>query len=129
MREIINFYIRQSKDFGNLINSKIFGLFTFNVILMILVLMRSADYFKPFFPLSIHIIVLLCLIISIPLLGVRDKALFFISLLLWFFSGLLKVLHIDVWAERTVIYSFEALVMGMILFLISNFKIHIKFKS
>ena len=128
MRKILSSYKDKIKNFEDLISSKMLGLFAFNIILMTLILMRSADYFKPFFPLSIHIIVLICFIISIPLLGVRDKMLFFISLLLWFFSGLLKVLQIDVWAERTVVYSFEALLIGMILLLISNFKLPYKFK-
>lgn len=128
MRKILSSYKDQIKNFEDLISSKMPGLFAFNIILMTLILMRSADYFKPFFPLSIHTIVLICFIISIPLLGVRDKMLFFISLLLWFFSGLLKILQIDVWAERTVVYSFEALLIGMILLLISNFKLPYKFK-
>ncbi len=129
MREILSSYKDQIKNFEDLISSKIPGLFAFNIILMTLILMRSADYFKPFFPLSIHIIVLICFIISIPLLGVRDKTLFFISLVLWFSACFLKVIKIDVWAERTVVYSFEALFIGMILLLISNFKLPYKFKS
>lgn len=122
MRCFLDFYNKKLQHTEAFIRGKIFGLFVFNIILMMLILMRSADYFAPFFPLSINIIVLICLVVSIPILGVRDRMLFFVSLMLWLFAALLKLLKIDVWAERTVIYSFEAMVIGMILFLISNFK-------
>lgn len=117
MTKIFNLYIKNFQNFETLIKQRMLGLFAFNLILMILILMRSADYFLPFFPLSINFIVLICFVISIPLLGVRDKTLFFIALLLWIFAALLKLLKIDVWAERTVVYSFEALVVGMTILL------------
>lgn len=116
------FYTKSFQNFERVIKTKLSGLFIFNLILMTLILMRSADYFAPFFPLSINFIVLICFIISIPLLGVRDKTLFLIALLLWIFAALLRILKIDVWAERTTVYSYEGLVIAVILLIFESFK-------
>lgn len=129
MKEIFNSYNKKFKNIESIISSRMLGLFAFNIIMMILILMRSAGYFAPFLPLSINIIVLICLIISIPLLGVRDKMIFSIALLLWIFAALLRLLNVDVWAERTAVYCFEALAIGMVVFVASNFKSFSNFKS
>lgn len=99
---------------------RIIGLFIFNAILMMLILLHSAGYFSPFFPLSINIIVMISLISSIFLLGTNNKAAFTIALLFWLFAAFLKIVKIDVWAERTVIYSYEALIVGILLFIMEN---------
>lgn len=97
---------------------KVFGLFTFNLIIMLLILLYSAGYFAPFFPLTINFIVLFSLIISILLLGFESKTYFVISLSFWIFAALLRILKVDVWAERTVIYSYQSLVVGIVLLII-----------
>ena len=122
MIRISNFYTKSFQNFERVIKTRLAGLFIFNLILMTLILMRSADYFAPFFPLSINFIVLICFIISIPLLGVRDKTLFLIALLLWIFAALLKLLKVDVWAERTAIYAYEGLVIAVILLIFESFR-------
>lgn len=103
-------------------NSHIFRMLIFNTVLVFLVLMRSAGYFLPFFGISVNFIVMSMLILSIFLLGAKSKSMFLIAFLFWLFAGLMKVLKIDIWAERTAIYTFEALVVGLILIFFENFK-------
>lgn len=92
----------------------------FNLILMILVLLRSAGYFDPYFPITIHAIILITLILLVFLLGVNSKFLFVLTCVLWIFVAFLKLVGIDVWAERTSVYAFEALLLGVTLFLFEN---------
>lgn len=89
----------------------------FNLILIVLVLLRSAGYFDPYFSITIHAIVLITLILLVFLLGVNSKFLFVLTCVLWIFVAFLKLVGIDVWAERTSVYAFEVLVLGVILFL------------
>lgn len=98
------------------------GLFLFNIITLILLLLRSAGYFEPFLPLTINLIVLISFILAIFLLGATKQSLFFITLIFWLFSAILKILQIDIWAERTVIYSFQALVIGIVMLFFENKK-------
>lgn len=99
---------------------RILNLFIFNVVLTMLLLLRSAGYFDPYLPLTINLIVLLCLVMSVFLLGLRYKALFIITLLLWLFAAFLKIVGVHIWAERAAIYSFEAFTIAFILFLIAK---------
>lgn len=99
---------------------RIIGLFTFNAILMLMILLQSAGYFSPFFPLSINTIVMISLISSIFLLGTNSKASFVLALVFWLFASFLKIVKIDVWAERTVIYAYQALMVGLVLFIIET---------
>ena len=96
---------------------RILNLFIFNAILMMLLLLRSAGYFSPFLPLTINLIILICLLMAVLLLGVRHRTLFVITLLLWALAALLKIVGINSWAERAAIYSFEAFTIAFILFL------------
>lgn len=89
----------------------------FNLILIILVLLRSAGYFDPYFPITIHLIVFITLILLVFLLGVNSKFLFVLTCVLWIFVAFLKLVGIDVWAERTSVYAFEVMVVGVTLFL------------
>jgi len=98
------------------------GLFIFNMVIAILLLLRSAGYFDPFLPLTINFIALISFILAIFLLGAKSQALFFIALIFWLFAALLRILQIDIWAERTVIYSFQALVIGIIMLFFENRK-------
>ena len=91
------------------------GLFLFNVILIVLVLLSNAGYFKPYFFLGINLIVFSALVLSVFLLGSKSNIMFIISIIFWLFCGLLKVLKIDIWAERSAIYAFQSLFLGMVL--------------
>ncbi|KKP40647.1 hypothetical protein A2130_03680 [Candidatus Woesebacteria bacterium GWC2_33_12] len=91
------------------------GLFIFNIIMSLLVLLNTAEYFKPFFFLGINVIFFIGLILSIPLLGARSKSMFFISIIFLVFAIFLKILKIEIWAERTAVYTFQSLLIGVIL--------------
>lgn len=101
---------------------KVLNLFVFNVFLAFLLLLHSAGYFAPFFPITINIIVLFSLILMVVLLEAKSRSIFFVALLFWLLASLLKLLRVDVWAERTTIYSFEALFVGIILVIIEQLK-------
>lgn len=92
----------------------------FNVLLVFLVLLHSARYFDPFWLISINVIVLLALIASIFLLGAKSSVFFVVTLVFWIFAGFLKLAKVDVWAERTAIYAFEALVIGTFMLFIER---------
>jgi|SRR3989344_4025150 len=94
-----------------------FNIFVFHGIVIIMFLLRSAGYFHPFLPISINLIVLTSLVLSIFILGARSRAMFLIALAFWLFAGFIRVVQIEVWAERTAIYAFESLVLGVILLL------------
>lgn len=96
------------------------GLFIFNIFLMLEMLLYTAGYFSPFFSITINLIVLTSLILSIFILGVRSKVAFMIAIFFWCFAGILQILQISVWAERTTIYAYEALVVGIILLIFES---------
>ena len=87
----------------------------FNSFLIIMFLLRSAGYFHPFFDITVNLIVVSALILSTFLLGVRSKIMFGIALFFWLFAGVIRLFQIDVWAERTALYTYEALVLGVLL--------------
>jgi hypothetical protein len=99
-------------------------LILFNIIIVFLFLLRSAGYFQPYFPISVNFIVIVGLFLSVIILGARSKIVFLVTLAFWVFAGFLKIIRIDVWAERTGIYAFESLVFGVILFLIENIRLN-----
>ena len=96
------------------------GVTIFNLILIFLFLLYSAGYFKPYVPISINLIVTIGLVSSIFLLGARSRVMFIISLFFWLFAGFLKFVGVDVWAERTTIYTFQSLLVGVVLLIIEN---------
>lgn len=98
-----------------------FHLAVFNIILIILVLLRSAGYFQPYVPITIHTIILITLILLIFLLGLSSRFLFLLTTLLWIFAAFLKVVGIDVWAERTTVYAYEALIFAVLLLISESF--------
>lgn len=87
----------------------------FNVLIMLAFLLRSAGYFAPYLPITVNMIVIFALCLSVYLLKANSRTLLIFSILLWLFAGILAVLKIPVWAERTAIYVFESLVLGVIL--------------
>ncbi len=108
-------YQKISKEINNWALKNFLKIVVFNFVIIGLFLLRSAGYFDPYFYISVNFIVVVALVLSIILLSAKSKVLFIISLLFWIFSGLLKLLNLDVWAERTAIYCIEALVIGIIL--------------
>ncbi len=97
------------------------GIALFNLILIFLFMLYSAGYFKPFVPISINLIVFVGLVSSIFLLGSRSRTMFIVSLCFWLFAGFLKIVGIDVWAERTVIYTYEAFLIGVTLLIFERY--------
>lgn len=114
------YYLKIVGQLQNWAYRNILNLFIFNAVLTLLLLLRSAGYFSPFFLLSISFIIALCLILSIILLGVRSKTLFIIVVLFWLLTAFFKIIRIDIWAERAAIYSFEAFVIAILLFIFEN---------
>jgi hypothetical protein len=100
----------------------LFNMLILNTLLVFMVLMRSAGYFHPFFEISVNFIVFLILILSIFLLNFNSRMMFFISLLFWIFACLIKLLKIDIWAERTAVYTFESLIVGLVLLIVETVK-------
>lgn len=90
-----------------------FGIF--NVILVLLVLLRSAGYFHPYFPISVNFIVMFMLFASVFLLNVNSTTVFVIFIVFWIFASILKMLNIDIWSERTGVYAFQALFLACLL--------------
>jgi hypothetical protein len=91
------------------------GLFITNLIVIIMVLLSNAGYFRPYLFLGINVIIFVTLILSIILLYSRSRTMFLISVFFWIFSCLLKIVKVDVWAERSAIYAFQSMFLGIIL--------------
>lgn len=106
-----------SKDISNWATGHLFGLFLFNTILVILVLLNTAQYFKPFFYLGINSIFFISLLLSIVLLGAHSRTMFLISIIFFVFGLVLKLVKIDIWADRASIYFYQSTVIGVILLL------------
>src|SRR5687768_15704687 len=105
----------QLEIFRNWVKEHYFQLSIFNMILVMLLLLRSAGYFEPYLALSINLIVFIALIGMVTLFGARVKTLTIVTIFFWVFAGILKVLGVDIWAERTAIYAFEALLITVVL--------------
>lgn len=108
------------KNFKLWVESHYFKIALFNIILILLVLLRSAGYFEPLFPLSINLIVFFSLILAILLLSAGSKSMFIVSLIFWLIATLFKIVNINVWAERAALYSYQALVVGMVLVILKD---------
>ena len=98
--------------------SRVLGLFILNFVIMFLVVLRSAGYFLPYFPITINFIVFIGLILAILLLSIRSRALFIISLVFWIITAVFRIMGIETWAERASIYAFQALIVGLVVFII-----------
>ncbi len=113
MKEINNFFKNIEKSVN--ISSNRFTLFT--LIIVFLFLLRSAGYFQPYFPVGVNFIMIVALILGVVILGFRSNVIFLVTLVFWVFAGMIKLLRIEVWAERTGLYAFESLIVGVVLFL------------
>lgn len=106
-----------TKKLNRWVVSHYFNLAVFNMFLILMFLLRSAGYFHPFLVISVNLIIMASLVASIFLFGARSKAMFSIVILFWLFVGFLRIIEIEVWAERTSIYAYQALVLGVLLLL------------
>lgn len=121
MKKIVESYHFYRLRLDQWSRNNLLGIFLFNLVIIILVLLRSADYFRPFFPLSINLIFFIGFILLPILLKVSDRTLFFIASLFWIFSTLLKLFRIDTWAERSSIYCFQAFFVGLMISFFNEF--------
>ncbi len=103
------------KNIDRWVSSHHLNLIIYNLLITLIFLLRSAGYFSPYLPISVNTIIVFSLIISIFLLRANYKTMFVIAMFFWSFAGFLGVLKVNVWAERTAIYVFESLVLGVIL--------------
>lgn len=94
----------------------------FNIIMLILFLLRSAGYFEPYLAVSVNLIVIIGILLLIVLFGAGSRELFGFSLVFWLFASILKLFGIDRWAERTVVYTYEILVIGLVLTFLELFR-------
>lgn len=94
------------------------GLVVINFTLMFLFLLRSAGYFAPYFPISINVIVLILLIFTNLFLGLKSNFIFFVSIFFLLLAGILKTIGIDIWAERSAVYAFQAILVGTVLMIL-----------
>lgn len=109
-----------NEKFRSWSESHYFKIALFNVILVLLLLLRSAGYFEPYFLLTINLIIFISMLLSIVLLSANSKSMFIISLIFWIFTWFLRITQIEVWAERAALYSYQALVIGMVLLIFEN---------
>lgn len=98
-------------------HNNISGILIFNCLLMLLVLLNTAGYFHPFLPLSISLIFFIALVSSAVFIKLGSKAMFVIALSFCVLAAFLKIVKVDIWAERTGVYVFEALIVGLVLYL------------
>lgn len=115
-------YLQEAKKVKGWAESRLFGLFILNLTIMVLVLLRSAGYFSPFFLITINFIVFVALVLSVILLGFKTKGVFMVALFLWLFTGFLRIINIQVWAERAAVYMFQALIVGVVVLIIETIR-------
>lgn len=118
-RQTIN---RIVSNFKNWSRKNFFGLILFNILFMLMVLLRSAGYFAPYFYITINMIILICIVMTRFFLRLESRFIFLISLVFLLFAAFLKLFTVDFWAERSIIYSFEALVFGVLLYIYETLK-------
>lgn len=109
-----------TKDFRTWGKKNYYRLIVFNLILIVLFLLRSAGYFSPYWLISINFIVIFSLVLSAILLGVKSNFLFLIAFVFWLIAAVFKIFFIEVWAERSAIYVYQALVIATVFLFIEN---------
>jgi hypothetical protein len=65
---------------------------------------------------------LISIILSILLLAADSRSLFILAIFFWLLATLLRLLGVDIWAERSSVYFYEALFVGVLLFIIKETK-------
>lgn len=85
-----------------------------NLMVMVLLLLKSAGYFAPFFLVSVNHIYVLMLLYSIIFLKIRSRELTVLALIFLVISAVLTVFHMDVWAVRSAWYMYQAFLIALI---------------
>ncbi len=112
----------KSRQINEWAASHVFSLVIFNVILIFMLLLRSVGYFSPFLPLTTNIIVMTSFILAVLLFNINSTFIFIAALIFWLFAAFLKIIGVDIWAERTSLYVFELLVIGMVLLVVESIR-------
>jgi len=99
------------------------GIFLYNLILFIIILLKSAGYFYPFVTLSNNLIVLFSAILAIPLLRAGERMFFLLALTFIFIASFFEYWQVLIWSERSAMYSFEMLLIGMLLYVFRHLPI------
>lgn len=107
--------------FSDWAKSKLVGIFVFNLLMMILLLLKSAGYFDPYLPLTINMVYMAAMILAVCLLGANSRVIFLLAMFFWVMASWFGVWKINIWAERSAIYTYQALVFGVILLIIESF--------
>lgn len=121
MEEISNYLHRSNKKLTRWSTENLPGMLLFNLIIIILVLLHTAGYFLPYFFISINFIFFTGLILAPLILRVNFEALFLLAILFWLSSCILMSFNINAWAERSSIYSFQALFVAVVVLILHAF--------
>ncbi|MFA5770886.1 MAG: hypothetical protein WC894_05335, partial [Patescibacteria group bacterium] len=97
------------------------GIFLFNIVIIVLVLLHTANYFNPYFFISINVIFFIGFILLPIMLKADYPVLFLFACLFWILSAILKFIKIDVWAERSSIYAFQAFFVGVVVLFLNEY--------
>lgn len=116
------YFLKTRRDINRWAVTHPFGIFLFGVISSLLVLLKSTGYFYPFYQLTVNSIVLISIIISVPLLGIKSRTVFITGILFLIIACIFKIYGVDIWAERTSFYVFELLLIGTILLVFEDVK-------
>lgn len=112
-----------SEKLHSWVNAHYLQLAVFNIFLLFLVLLRSAGYFEPFLSLTINLITMVSLVLITLLFNSKSGFMFLVAAFFWVGSAILRILGVEVWAERTAIYTVQALLLGIILLVIENTRV------
>ncbi len=107
--------VRYQKKLNQWSKTHLSGIFIFNLIVLLMVLLNTAGYFKPFFFLNINAITFISMILAIFLLDATDKTMFAIAIVFFLIASFLKIVGITVWADRSMIYVYQSLILGFLL--------------
>lgn len=122
IKKIKSIYYLKKKKHEKWLRDRFLSIVITNVILMVLLLLSTTGYFHPFFPLTINSVFLTGFLLAAFLVRVPSWFLFLATLPFWLLAGFFKLVGIGVWAERSTIYSFWALMVGMAVLLMETIR-------
>ena len=100
------------------VNKHYLQIAVFNLTIGFLILLRTAGYFHPFLILSVNLIFFCALVLAILILNARSNALFIFAIIFTLISAFFKIVNVDIWAQRSAIYVYQALFLGVVVLLI-----------
>lgn len=115
-------YLKLLKKTESWSRNHLTGLFIFNILIVLLLLLRSGGYFAPYFTITINSVIFISLLAAVLLIGARSSAIFLVAVIFWIVTAILRVLGIEVWAERTAIYVYQSISLGVALLIIQSAK-------